>query len=200
MVEKKESKLKKLDSIAEQKGGFAKTLWQFVKFSIASLIATLIQLVLSNVLPFLFDKVMVTIPSFLQGIFDPSILFDTTTQAGLQSFEKYVVGGVVTWGFVLPFFISNFVGNIYAYIQNKKTTFNSDAPTYCFVIYFVVLIILILVATWVQGLIYGWMNSVDSAFINSVSRTVAMFLAGMIQFIVLFPLEKFVLLKEKKED
>ena len=92
-------------------------------------------------LPFIFDGVTATIPAFLQGIFDPNLIFDATTDAGAAQIAKYVVGGVVTWGYLLPFFLSNLIANIYGYIQNKKTTFKSDAPKIMFVIYIVLMIV-----------------------------------------------------------
>lgn len=154
------------------------------------------QLVLANLLPLLFDSVMSTIPSFLQPIFDP----DTVFSADTPDMRKYVVNGAVTWGYVLPFFLSNAIANIYGYFQNRKTTFKSDAPAINFVLYFVLLAALILFTTWLQGRIVGWMNGCDSAFLKRFSRTIASAAAGTVQLVVLFPVEKFILLKEKKQD
>lgn len=199
MSETKKSFIQKIDEMAEKKGNGVKTLWQIAKFSIASGLATIIQLVLANLLPLIFDNVTATVPLFLQSIFNPDILFDASTASGAEALSKYAVGGIVTWGYVLPFFISNGVANIYAYIQNRKTTFRSDAPTYCFVIYLVVLVALILFSTWLQGVIVGLLNNVSIVFIRNLARTIASLAAGFVQWIVLFPLEKFVLLKEKKD-
>ena len=167
---------------------------QFIKFVAVSALAGIIQLILANVLPLLFDSVRTTIPPFLQGIFVPERLF--TKEA---DFAKYVVDGVVTWGYVLPFFLSNIIANIYGYFQNRKTTFKSDAPPINFVIYFVLLLVLILFSTWLQGVIVGWLNASPAEVIRTFSRTIAAAAAGTLQFAVLFPLEKFVLLKERKQ-
>ena len=88
--------------------------------------------VLANVLPLIFDGVTATLPVFLQGIFDPNVIFDASTKEGIEQVGKYVidgtiqngsvVGGVVTWGYLLPFFLSNLIANIYGFYQNKKTT------------------------------------------------------------------------------
>jgi len=180
----------------KQKKGFI----QFLKFMLVSALAGIIQIVLANILPLVFDRVTTPIPSFLRGIFDPELLFNTDTETGLWQVEKYVVDGAVTWGYVLPFFLSNAIANIYGYFQNKKTTFKSDAPAKNFVIYFAVLTVLILCTTWLQGLIVGLLNSSPSLIIRELSRTIGAAAAGFVQFLVLFPLEKFVLLKEKKTN
>ena len=67
MADKKFS-LGGLDNAAEEKGSFIKTVWQLVKFLVVSGLVTIIQLVLANVLPLIFDSVTATLPAFLQGI------------------------------------------------------------------------------------------------------------------------------------
>lgn len=208
--EKKKISLSGIDNAAEQKGSFMKTLWQILKFLVVSGLVTIIQLVLANVLPLIFDGVTATLPGFLQGIFAPNTIFDATTAEGLEQISKYVVGGtvengvvvggVVTWGYLLPFFLSNLIANIYGFWQNKKTTFKSDAPWYNFAIYIVLMIALILFSTWLQGWVVGVIAKVDWAWLQALSRTIAGLVAGFVQMIVLFPMEKFVLLKEKKKD
>lgn len=210
MADKKKFSLGGIDNAAEKKGSFIKTLWQILKFLVVSGLVTIIQLVLANVLPLVFDSVTATLPAFLQGIFAPNTIFDATTAEGIEQIGKYVVGGtiengvvvggVVTWGYLLPFFLSNLIANIYGFWQNKKTTFKSDAPWYNFAIYIVLMIALILFSTWLQGWIVGIIAKVDWAWMQSLARTIASLAAGLVQMLVLFPMEKFVLLKEKKED
>lgn len=198
--EKKKISLKGIDGAAEEKGSFIKTVWQLVKFLVVSGLVTIIQLVLANVLPLIFDGVTATLPTFLQGIFAPDVIFDSTTAEGVEQIGKYVVDGVVTWGYLLPFFLSNLIANIYGFYQNKKTTFKSDAPWYNFAIYIVIMIALILFSTWFQGWLVGVIAKVDWAWIQPLARTIASMAAGFIQMVFLFPMEKFVLLKEKKGD
>lgn len=197
MAEEKTNFITKLDAKAEAKGGGIKTLWQIVKFLVVSMGVSIIQIILANVLPLIFDNVTATLPGFLQAIFVPDAIFDTATENGAADYAKYVVGGVVTWGYVLPFFLSNALANVYGYIQNKKTTFKSDAPTYCFVIYIAILVALILFSTWFQGFLFGVLSNLDVGFLKSLARTIAVLVSGLIQMLVLFPMEKFVLLKEK---
>ena len=201
---KKKISLGGIDNAAEEKGSFMKTLWQLVKFLVVSGLVTIIQLVLANVLPLIFDGVTATLPVFLQGIFDAS------TKEGIEQVGKYVidgtiqngsvVGGVVTWGYLLPFFLSNLIANIYGFYQNKKTTFKSDAPWYSFAFYIVLMIALILFSTWFQGWLVGIIAKINWAWIQPLARTIAGLAAGFVQMVVLFPMEKFVLLKEKKKD
>lgn len=208
MADKKKISLKGIDSAAEGKGSFWKTLWQLLKFLVVSGLVTIIQLVLAAVLPLVCDSITTLLPEFLRGIFTPT-MFTT----GSEEAAKYVIDGVVTWGYVLPFLLSNLIANIYGFYQNKKTTFRSDSAWYNFVIYIILLLALILFSTWMQGAIVGALLKVDVAsktgfaywILNiltneTVARLLASMCAGFVQMVVLFPMEKFVLLKEKKKD
>ena len=159
-----------------------KGLWQAVKFILVSCIASVIQLILVNVLYFAMRGWTAPLPGFLAGIFT----------------EQTMGAGHSNWGYVLPFFISNLVANIVAYIQNKKRTFKSDAPKRNFVFYLIILFCLILFSTWLQGVVAGAMLASDRPLFRDLAPTVAMMCAGTLQLIVLFPLEKFVLLKERR--
>ena len=162
------------------------TLWQFVKFNLVSLSITVLQLVLANVLPFVFDGVTGKLPVFLRPIFDPGVLFDGPS--------RYVVDGVVTWGFVLPFFLSNFLANIYGYFMNMKTTFRGSGTRAGLAAYLLIMTALILFSTWLQGYVTAKLSVTSLAFLG---RTIAAMAAGMVQMAVLFPLEKFVLFRKK---
>ena len=160
-------------------------IWQFVKFNLVSTSVTAVQLVLANLLPFLFDGVTKPLPVFLQKIFDPAVLFDGPS--------PYVVNGAVTWGYVLPFFLSNFLANVYGYYMNMKTTFRGTGSRGGLIAYLVILTGLILFSTWLQG----WITARLSVTVwTKVARTAAAMAAGLVQVAVLFPLEKFVLFKK----
>ncbi|MBE6720378.1 MAG: hypothetical protein E7571_06965 [Ruminococcaceae bacterium] len=198
--EKKKFSLGGIDNAAEEKGSLAKTIWQLVKFLVVSGLVTIIQLVLAAVLPVVCDQIHTLLPEFLRGIFTPTMF-----TAGSEEAQKYVINGVVTWGYVLPFLLSNLIANIYGFYQNKKTTFKSDAPWYNFAIYIVLLLALILFSTWMQGAIVSkaLKSEPTNAFLQfitkeTVIRLIASLIAGFVQMVVLFPMEKFVLLKEKK--
>ncbi len=204
-MSKKKISVDSIDDLADSKGSKIKTLWQVVKFTAVSMVAAVIQYGLALLLPLIFDRInMPELPAFLSQIFNAN-------SVPPDKISIYVsASGIVTWGYVLPFLLSNAMANIYAYIQNKKTTFKSDAPKYCFAIYIVVLVCLILFSTWLQSIIVGALTSIDLAnyggitlgfmkFVsrNGVARVLAAMASGMIQMCVLFPIEKFVLLKEK---
>ena len=159
-----------------------KSLKQALKFILVSLLASAIQLILVNALYFAMRGWTAPLPPFLAGIFT----------------EQTMGAGHSNWGYVLPFFLSNLIANSVAYIQNKKRTFKSDAPKRNFVIYLVILFCLILFSTWLQGVVAGALLATDSQLLQNLAPTIAMACAGTLQMVILFPLEKFVLLKEKK--
>ena len=199
---KKKISLGGIHNAAEEKGSFMKTLWQLVKFLVVSGLVTIIQLALAALLPLVCDQIHTLLPEFLRGIFTPTMFSTGSAEA-----SKYVIDGVVTWGYVLPFLLSNLIANIYGFYQNKKTTFKSDSPWYNFVIYIVLLLALILFSTWMQGAIVGAMLKLEPSnwFFKiitneSVARLIASMCAGFVQMVVLFPMEKFVLMPEKKKD
>jgi len=162
------------------------TLWQFVKFNLISFSITLLQLALANLLPLIFDGVTAKLPPFLRPVFQPDTLFEGPS--------LYVVDGVVTWGYVLPFFLSNFVANIYGYFMNMKTTFRGKGRRGGLVAYLLILTALILFSTWLQGWITARLSATTFAVL---ARTVAAMAAGLVQVAVLFPLEKYVLFKKE---
>lgn len=171
--------LDKMDEKAANKGKGIKTLWQIVKFIIVSLLVTIIQLGLVNLLYFLMKGWVEPLPGVLGEIFSESVMGEAHS----------------TWGYILPFFLSNLIANTVGYFLNKHKTFKSDAPWWHYVIYIVILFILIVFTTWVQGLIANLMISWG---VEGLGPTIASMVAGNIQFILLFPLQKFVLLREKK--
>ena len=162
------------------------TLWQFVKFNLVSFSITLLQLALANLLPLIFDSVTAVLPPLLRPVFQPETLFEGPS--------PYVVDGVVTWGYVLPFFLSNFIANIYGYFMNMKTTFRGKGSRGGLVAYLLILTALILFSTWLQGWITARLAVTSLA---GLGRTIAAMAAGLVQLAVLFPLEKFVLFKKE---
>ena len=173
------SLLKRIDN------GFGDSaLWQFVKFNLVSFSITLLQLALANLLPPVFDGVTAKLPSAMRQVFRPDTLFDGPS--------PYVVDGVVTWGYVLPFFLSNFIANVYGYFMNMKTTFRGKGSRGGLAAYLLILTALILFSTWLQGWITARLSATALA---ALARTVAAAAAGLVQVAVLFPLEKYVLFK-----
>ena len=161
-------------------------LWQFVKFNLVSTSVSLLQLLLANLLPLAFDGVTAKLPPLLRRIFDPGMLFDAPS--------RYVVDGAVTWGYVLPFFLSNLLANLYGYFINMKATFRGSGSRAGLAAYIVILSALILFSTWLQGIVTAKLAVTSLA---PLGRTLAAMAAGLVQFAVLFPLEKYVLFRKK---
>ena len=162
------------------------TVWQFVKFNLVSFSITLLQLALANLLPLIFDGVTAKLPPVIRPVFQPDTLFNGPS--------PYVVDGVVTWGYVLPFFLSNFIANIYGYFMNMKTTFRGKGSRSGLIAYLLILTALILFSTWLQG----WITArLAAAAFAKLARTIAAAAAGLVQVAVLFPLEKYVLFKKE---
>lgn len=164
-----------------------KGLWQFVKFNLVSFSIAVVQLLLANLLPLAFDGVTTKLPPLLRPVFDPAQLF--------QGPSPYVIDGVVTWGYVLPFFLSNFLANLYGYFANMKTTFRGTGSRAGLIAYLGILTALILFTTWLQGWVAAKLSVTGLA---SLARTIAALAAGLVQMAVLFPLEKYVLFRKKK--
>ena len=162
------------------------TIWQFVKFNLVSFSITLLQLALANLLPLIFDSVTAVLPPIMRPVFQPETLFEGPS--------PYVVDGVVTWGYVLPFFLSNFIANIYGYFMNMKTTFGGKGSRSGLIAYLLILTALILFSTWLQGWITARLTATAFA---KLARTIAATAAGLVQVAVLFPLEKYVLFKKE---
>ena len=158
-----------------------KEIKQVIKYLLLGLTVTLLQFVLVNVFSLLFSSIKVSLPPFLSAIFS----------------ERTMGIGNSNWGYVMTFFLSNLIANIYGYFINRKTVFKSSSPTWCFVVFVVVIISLILFSTWLQGLVSNAVSS-NYPFLNRWANTIAALSSGFLQNIIIFPLEKFVLLREKK--
>ena len=158
-----------------------KSLIQFIKFNLVSASVTIVQLLLVNVFFWLMKDWKAPLPGLLSTVFN----------------EAAVGAGNANWGYVLPFFLSNVLANLYGFFVNRKVTFHSDAPKRNAVVFLIVLCILILVSTWIQGSLVHVITERFPAGTN-LAPTLAALAAGTIQFLILFPLEKYVLLKERE--
>jgi len=158
-----------------------KELKQVIKYLLMGLTVTVLQFALVNIFPLLFSSWKSSLPSFLSVIFS----------------EKTMGVGNSNWGYVMTFFLSNLIANIYGYFINRKTVFNSSSPTWCFVVFIVVIVSLILFSTWLQGLIAAFVVAKSS--LGKYANTIAAATTAFMQNLIVFPLEKFVLLREKKE-
>ncbi len=156
-------------------------LWQFVKFAIFGTAGAVIQIVTVNVLYFALKGWTTPLPAFLGGIFNEAVLGE----------------GNSCWGYIIPFFASNLLSQIFQYIQNKKRTFKSDAPQWVFTVYISVVVVLIFLTTWIQGVLNNALYSTGKGLLMKLAPTLSVIISGQLYTIVLFPLEKFVLFRKK---
>ncbi len=173
-------KLDNLDDKINSHGLFFKNIWQIAKFGIVSFLITALQVGLLYLFLFIWKNWDASLPDFLKVIFTPETVGE----------------GNDNWGYVLPFFLSNLLANTVGYFLNKSRTFKSDAPIWHYFLYVLVLFILILFSTWFQGFLNNVL--IKWGVNNDFAPFLAMNAAGFVQFIVLYPLQKFVLLREKK--
>jgi len=160
-----------------------KEIVQILKYLLAGLSVTVFQFVLVNVFPFVFASWKRSLPPFLSLVFS----------------EKTMGAGNSNWGYVMTFFLSNLIANIYGYFLNRKTVFHSDSPLWCFITFVVMMASLILVSTWLQGLIANAVVE-GSPSLSAYANTIAAAVCAFGQNLIVYPTEKFILLREKKSQ
>lgn len=171
--------LKKIDSAAESKGAAVNTLWEFIKFIVVSLLATVVQFASLNILYLL---------PVIKNLFDTPFhwfLFDYPAEAkGL--------------GMFIAFNTANVLAQTVAFFVNREKTFNSSANVAVTLpIYLLFTVALICFSAWLaptlnEFLIVKGIN--DQAAINLSTGV-----CSAIQFFLYFPVDK-LLFKEKKEE
>jgi putative flippase GtrA len=158
-----------------------KTGKQFLKFLIIGAIGSVIQIATVNILFQLLKNWKAPLPAFLASIFNESVMGK----------------GNDNWGYLLPFFASQLLSNTYSYIHNMKGNFKTDAPKYYFAIYLALLVVLIVVATWLSGVIANFLMSTKIDFFAKLGPTIGSFLSSVVYTLILFPVEKFILFRKK---
>ncbi|MGN1235020.1 MAG: hypothetical protein ACI4U2_03460 [Christensenellaceae bacterium] len=161
-----------------------KTIRQLVRFWFVSGVVSAIQLVLVNGLFLLMKGWDAPLPGGLARIFT----------------EATVGEGNDNWGYILPFLLSNLIANVCGYFLNGKATFQAEAPKRNVVIYLAVVLLLILFSTWFQGVVTNALLRTGTGVWETLAPSLAASCAGMLQFLVLFPLEKYVLFRERTNE
>lgn len=160
-----------------------KEIVQILKYLLAGLSITIVQFVLVNLFPFVFASWKSQLPPILSVVFS----------------EKTMGSGNSNWGYVMTFFLSNLIANIYGYFLNRRTVFHSDSPLWCFIAFLVMMASLILVSTWLQGLIANAVSEKSSS-LSAFANTIAAAVCAFGQNLIVYPTEKFILLREKKSQ
>lgn len=173
------AKLTDIDKKAGEKGSLIKTIWQFVKFIVVSLLAMIVQFVLLNTLQLI-----------------PAVKDLYATDFSWWVFVYPVaIGGL---GYFIVSNVANVVAQIVAFFVNKEKTFNSGANiAVALPIYIVFTIALIVFSAWLnptlKELFVGYNLSEDLA------KNIATMICSAVQFFLYFPVDK-ILFKKPKEE
>lgn len=183
----KMGKLKQIDNMAEEKGSLLVTIWQFVKFIVVSLLAMLVQVVLTNVIPL--------IPAIQELYAEPFTLWVLEYPVNFNDAGEVISGGL---GYCIAFNVANIVAQIVAFFVNKEKTFNSGANVAITLpIYIVFTIALVFFSAWLSPtlntLFLGW------GWSDALARNAAMMICSALQFFLYFPVDKILFHKKKEE-
>ena len=177
-------KLKNIDNAAAGKGKGIETVWQFVKFIFVSLLAMLVQIALTNLLPLL---------PFIADLY-----------AKNQPFEWWVfkadvytaaIGGV---GYFIVVNTANIAAQIVSFFVNREKTFNSSANiAITMPIYILFTLALIAFTAWLNPTLKDLF--VAHNWGDSLASNAAMMICSAIQFFLYFPVDKILFHKKKEE-
>ena len=182
------AKLADIDNKAAEKGSLLVTVWQFVKFIVVSLLAMLVQIALTNIIPLIpAIQEMYATPINIFGILDYPVNY---SEAG-----AVISGGL---GYCIAFNVGNIVAQIVAFFVNKEKTFNSGANVAITLpIYIAFTIALIFFSAWLNPtlntLFLGW------GWAEALARNAAMMVCSALQFFLYFPVDKLLFHKKKEE-
>ena len=170
-----------LDQKLESRGAGMRTLWQFVKFSIVSMLASVVQFVTLTVVSRLPFVVALGDTAFHWFVFHYPV-------------ESTGLGGL---GYFIAFNTANVAAQIVAFFVNRDKTFhanNSVAVT--LTIYLVFTVALICFSAWLSPVIHGFL--LEKHLPEFWALNLATVCCSMIQFFLYFPLDK-LLMRKKKE-
>jgi len=169
-----------------QQSAGKKTLWQFIKFIIVSLLATVVMYGALNIL--------VALPSVKELFATPLkwFVFDypvTKNEAG-----AIVSGGL---GYFIAFNASNIAAQIVAFFVNREKTFHSGANVAVTLpIYIVFTVALICFSAWLSPMLNTF--CINKGIGAQASANIAAAVCSVIQFFVYFPVDKLLFRKPKE--
>ena len=182
------AKLKDIDKAAESKGSILVTIWQFVKFIVVSLLAMIVQVALTNIIPLIpAIQEMYATPITIFGILDYPVNYN--------DIGEVISGGL---GYCIAFNVANIVAQIVAFFVNREKTFNSGAN---------IAIALPIYIAFTIGLIFfsAWLNpTLKEVFIGwgleeTAAKNIATMICSAVQFFLYFPVDKILFHKKKEE-
>ena len=157
-------------------------IWQFIKFSLMSSIAAVVE-----------------ITSFM--LLNSLILKSLNNQAVdwfVFHYNPDTTGGL---GTMVAFLVSTTLAQIVAFIANRKKTFNANNNlAFSITVYSIMMVTIILVQTWSGPILVEWMDSIihNSDISGLLSKLLWMF----ISFLIIFPMSKYVIMRkvDKEEE
>ena len=180
--------LKDIDKAAESKGSVLVTIWQFVKFIVVSLLAMLVQVLLTNLIPL--------IPAIQEMYAEPFKLWVLEYPVNHDPVTGAIISGGL--GYCIAFNVANIVAQIVAFFVNKEKTFNSGANVAVTLpIYIAFTIGLVFFSAWLSPTLntlflgFGWSEA--------LARNAAMMICSAVQFFLYFPVDKILFHKKKEE-
>lgn len=175
----------------QKTGSAKKTLWQFVKFSLVGMLASVVSFGTLNLLIYMpFIRELFAEP-FKYFVFDYPVINDT---AG-----KVLSGGL---GYFIAFNTANILAQIVAFFVNREKTFKSSANIgVTLPIYIAFTLVLICFSAWLSPQINALV--INRTFLGVlIGKGLAANIANMgisfVQFVVYFPLDKILFRKPKE--
>lgn len=186
-TDKKAVSLKGIDNAAEEKGSLIVTIWQFVKFIVVSLLAMIVQIALTNLIPL--------IPA-VQELYATEFNFLVLKYpVAVDAAGAVIAGGL---GYCITVNVANIVAQIVAFFVNKEKTFNSGANiAIALPIYIAFTIALILFTAWLNPTLFKTFQGMGWS--DALASNAAMMICSALQFFLYFPVDKILFHKKKEE-
>ncbi|MCL2494861.1 MAG: hypothetical protein FWE98_04300 [Oscillospiraceae bacterium] len=171
--------LKDIDQMAEEKGSFLVTAWQFVKFIFVSLLAMIVQFATLNLL-----QVIPAIQALKSQPFQWFVFNYDVEAGGLK--------------FFIAFNAANILAQIVAFFVNRKATFGgTNSIPITLTIYLVFTIGLICFSAWLSPALNVLL--INRNVNEQLAGNIATMACSAIQFFVYFPVNK-LLMRNKEKD
>lgn len=166
-------------------GSGKKTLWEFFKFTLVGLLATVVQYSTLNIL--------ILLP-FIKNLYATEFNWFVFNYPVNTNASGIIVSGAL--GYFIAFNSSNILAQIVAFFVNKEKTFKSAANVaVAFPIYIVFTIALICFAAWLSPILNTFF--IGKGFNGTASTNMAAMVCSAIQFFVYFPVDKILFRKPK---
>ena len=173
------AKLRDIDQKAEEKGTGLTTIWQFVKFTVVSMLAFVVQFSTLNIL-----LVIPAIQRLTEQEFHWFVFSYDLDGRGL--------------GMFIAFTASNVLAQIVAFFVNRKKTFGgTNSIPVTLTIFLVFTVALLTFASWLMSFLTAWLTT--QGLETQLAGNIAAMAIAFIQFVAYFPVSK-LLMRNKEKD